>query len=155
MRVAMTFQTLTVKRFQDRTIMRTSVAVPTVRYRWVLGFVTERTFESTMLGLALGKHFENIRVACPTKLVWYIIGISDVKRAVRFVAAQTVFKNQEFSVRLVTLQTFLNLLMLSGMAESTILFGVFTGEFFEFNTLFGMASFTTFTYEGSIINSNV
>jgi len=121
----------------------------------VLVFVAERTFESTVLGLAFGKHFENIRVACPTIFIWYIIGISDVKRAMRFVATQTVLKNQEFSVRFVTLQTFLNLLMLSGMAESTILFGVFAGEFFEFNAFFGMACFTTFTYEGSIINSNV
>ncbi len=71
------------------------------------------------------------------------------------VTAQAVFKNHEWGVGLMALQTAFNPFMLFGMAEGTIFLGVLAGIFFEFLTLFRMAGLAGLVYPVFVGNGYV
>ena len=155
MRVFVTLQTITVEGIQHGAVMRLLMAITTVGHGRVLGLVTEGAIKCPVFGLAPGQHFEEFRVAGPTILGWDIIGILDIKGAMRLMATQTIFIGQEIGMRGMTFQTFFDLFVLGRMAKGTVFGSMFAGEVGKLLTLLRVAGFTGHTDRRHVVDGNI
>lgn len=155
MRILVALQAFTVELVEHGVVVRLFVAVTAVRDSGMLALMAEGAVESPMLGLALGEQLKDFGVARPAVLRRDVVGVLDVERAVGLVAAQTVFKDQEIGVWLVTLQTPFDLLMLGGVAEGAVFGGVLTREILELLPLLWMAGLAADANRGDIVDGYI
>lgn len=108
-----------------------------------------------MLCLALGQHGKEFGVAGPAVLGLDIIGILDVARAMRLVAAQAVLVDHGIGMGLVAFQAFFDLLMLGGVAEGAILGAVLAGEVLELVSLLWMAGLAANAHRRHVVDRDI
>ncbi len=118
------------------------MAVAAFWHSRMLGLVAVCTIQVTVLCLTLAQHFIELGVAGTAIFGRCVICVVDIKGTVRLVAAETVFINHEFGMRLMTGQAFMDLLMLGGVTERTVLLGVFARELGKLVAFICMTGFT-------------
>lgn len=155
MRVVVALQAIVFEGSQHRLRMRLGMAVTALGYGRVLVFMAEGATEFAMLGLALGKHLKDVRMAGAAVFRRGVVGIMNIQWAVRFVAAQAIFVDHKLGMRFMAGKALVDDLMFGRMTEGTILLGVLAGVCFELFPFSAMAGKTAGNGNRGVIYGHV